>query len=922
MRKPLKSTRRPGAVLPLVTVCLVGLMAFVALAIDVGMMAVARTQAQSAADIAALAGARTLNGQTGNNKTNAEAEAVDAATSNYILSSQITAAQTTLVQSGVYKYDTTSQRFQVDFVNPPSGLEAYGAMQVRISTSQGTYFGRVLGVNSMTVAAEATAVHRPRDIAISLDFSGSMKFSSEFNYPPISGSTPVTGGLNPDPVFPRFGPWAIYPVATTGVPNPMQRLDAFIDGGGETHAANNQTTSTTLGPPLVNNFQTTAAVGGPNAFTYNNDLTAASFSINNTPVCTPAPSSFSSQYASGYQGDRWPLKSGTNTTAPAITDYAKTAAEMVGIAIPTTSSRDASFETNGYDWSTLSNFTNGTFKGYSMGPAYYGKSFYVWPPDPRYTAGANPSTISGTSPVQDGSGNWIADWRKRFFVAPGTSSTKGAPISDNSKLFNITGVWNAQNLGATLNYLPNYDAILAWIKNGPQTLPPALRAGRVLYYSAIPSTIPMDWSTGLIGSGASLDQRYWKGYIDFVIGSGEHNRLQTLYGSGTDNTWSSSTFGTGKITPALSLTGSPKPYMAYDDCPVHPRAHMWFGPLTMLGYLSINSSNTDYNWFAGTTYEAHCWQLKAGIQSALDDIKKNHPNDLATMNFWSSHNGYNTSRVSMGKSYDQMKNCLFYPYSLVGSLGTVTSEKVPYATTGASTSNPSGINQLNYQADIPNSDGGTNPSMGLMLSYNEFNWNGGHTGRKGASKIVILETDGVCNQKINGTFSAISGGGGTYQWTGISNGGSASAPANGNPQAMDPTVSLAWLIAQDSAGSKPWPTFPSYTNGSGVAAATTPTKWSGLTLNGPGFSTTRSPARIHALAFGYLFEPTTTSMVKTRALEFLRNIQLAAGTQPDGTTGTIESYKMIIGTYDQRVDKIRQAMERIMQGGIQVALIE
>ena len=75
MRKPLPSTRRTGAVLPLVTVCLVGLLGFVALAIDVGMMAVARTQAQSAADIGSLAGARTLNGSTGNNKTAAEAEA-------------------------------------------------------------------------------------------------------------------------------------------------------------------------------------------------------------------------------------------------------------------------------------------------------------------------------------------------------------------------------------------------------------------------------------------------------------------------------------------------------------------------------------------------------------------------------------------------------------------------------------------------------------------------------------------------------------------------------------------------------------------------------------------------------------------------------------------------------------------------------
>ena len=82
------------------------------------------------------------------------------------------------------------------------------------------------------------------------------------------------------------------------------------------------------------------------------------------------------------------------------------------------------------------------------------------------------------------------------------------------------------------------------------------------------------------------------------------------------------------------------------------------------------------------------------------------------------------------------------------------------------------------------------------------------------------------------------------------------------------------------------------------------------------------PAQIHTIAFGYLFEDTTTSNLKIRALEFLRNIQLASGMPPDATTGTIEEYKRIVGTYDQRINKLREAMERIMQSGVQVALIE
>ena len=921
MRMSLRTPRRAGAVLPLVTVCLVGLMAFIALAIDIGMMALARTQSQSAADIAALAGARTLNGQTGNNVTNAVAEALDAATSNAVLATNITPAQVYARTTGVYKYSAVTQRFQADFVTAPGVNEAYGAMQVEVRTAQPTFFAKVLGVNSMDVYAIATAVHRPRDVSVVLDFSGSMKFSSEYAWPSPTAGVDTSGALNPDDRFPRFGPWKIYPLATAGIWNPMHRVDAYIDGGGETHAANNLTGTTTLGPEMVSNFQIAVGAGGGanNALVYNGDLTGSSFNITNSPVCTPTPSTWSSQYAAGYKGDRWPLKlaSGSSTT-PAVADYAYTAAQMLGIVSVTTATRNATWETSGYDMVGLA-FTNGAFQGYDMGPGYFGKSFYVWPPDPRYTAGADPTTINASNPVQDSSGKNIADWRKRFFLKPsGSAGTKGAVLDDNSLLFSATGVWKLQNVaGVPVNYVPNYDAILKWLTTGPKVLPTAMRAGRVLYYNSIPTSIPMDWATGLIDGAATIDQRFWKEYIDYVLGAGRHKRNKNLYGYGANNTWAGQTFGTGKITPLASLTGTPPPYMAYDDCPVHPRAHMWFGPLSMLGFLAIDSDILGFNWVAGTVYEAHCWQLKAGIQSALDDIKNNHPNDLAATMYFSSHNAYNTARVPMSRNYDKMKNALFYPYSLLATLGTVTSEKRPYTTNTINAGSPCGVNPMNYQGDVPNADGGTNPTMGLMVAYNQFDWNGGFTGRKGATKIVILETDGVANQTCNGTFGAISGGGGTYQWTAISNG---SGPGNGQPTAMDPTITLAWLINQDTAGTKPWPTFPAYTNGGFLPVAGAPVKQYSVTA--PGFSTTRQKANVHTMAFGYLFEPTTTSLMKTRALEFLRNIQVAGGLAIDPGTGTIEDYKMITGTYDQRIDKIRQALERILQGGIQVALIQ
>ena len=259
-------------------------------------------------------------------------------------------------------------------------------------------------------------------------------------------------------------------------------------------------------------------------------------------------------------------------------------------------------------------------------------------------------------------------------------------MDDNAQLWSAaTGKWNLQGAGGAVLYVPNYDAILAWLKLGPQTLPGDLCAGRVRYYSAIPTTIPMNWQTGLIANGASADQVFWKDYIDFVLGAGRHNRSKTLYGQDNDNNWSGTTYAnnaTIQITPKASLTAPTPPYMRYDDIPVHPRLHTWFGPLTMLGFISLNSDITAYNWNAGTTYEAQCWQLKAGISAALGDIQTNHPNDLASLVYFSSQNAFNVARVPMGTSYSKMKNCLFYPYTLLNNLGDPTQEVRPYLTTG------------------------------------------------------------------------------------------------------------------------------------------------------------------------------------------------------------------------------------------------
>ena len=1002
-RKRVRSRR--GAVLPIVTVCLVGLMSFVALAIDIGMMAVARSQAQNAADIAALAGARTLDGKnTNNNLTAATTMSQTAATNNTILNTAITAAQVTAIQAGIYRYDATAGKFQVVFGQTPGTNEAYGVMQVTISTQQPTYFARIMGVNSMNIGAIATAVHRPRDVAIVLDFSGSMGYSSQFNYTYSSN----TKSLSPDSRFPRFGPWSVYDgagmvldfdnpgaapanLATYSLPTPMQRIFAFQDSTGYLYAPNNMTMDTPAGPAIVSQFvqsdNTSSAFVNSGAFPSftNVNVTGAS---NPTTIVTPAPSSFSNQNATGFVGDKFPLRSGVTvagTTAPTASQYAHNVWRYLNAAATgaTSTTRNSAFEINGYDWDFSAvppdlKAAAQRYQGFTMGPGYFGKTFYMWPPDPRTPVG------------QIGDATYKAgDWRQRFYL-PRSGSTQNT--TDNSMFWNTTGFWKPQNTGTSANYIVNYDNILAWLKKGPQTLPPSLRCGRVVYYDSIPTTIPISTSTGACTAGATNDQRFWKDYIDYVIGAGRWPADTTgsgnLYGvnSANSNTGGGSTVyyntSAANLTPQItsratlltaatartisaatnaspivvtsstahglttgdrvvisgatgnsaangtwtitvvdttrfSLSGSTGngsytansgnwkviPYMHYGDSPIHPRGHFWFGPNSMLGYLQAPG-----NWLPGNCYEAQCWQLKAGINAAINDIKNNHPNDLASTIFFSGSNGYSTSRVAMGKNYTRMQNCLFYPYSLLSSLSSSSASIRPYGTTGPSNGNPAGLTDTT-DTEVPNAGTYTCPEMGFMVAFNELSSATNtspsvtYTGRKTAAKMVIFETDGMPNTTCSGTLSG-SGGTGSRYYAGIGGASYVSTVTtlNTSPKNDARTV-VRQIVALDTA-------------------------------NPPGYSTSRNPARVHAIAFGDLFETYSTSPMKDGCLNFLTAVQVD-GKTTTGTSGTMdetwlaanrftvkEPWKLVIGDYNTRIENLRLALERIMQGGVQVALIQ
>ncbi|VTS01068.1 Uncharacterized protein OS=Singulisphaera acidiphila (strain ATCC BAA-1392 / DSM 18658 / VKM B-2454 / MOB10) GN=Sinac_7493 PE=4 SV=1: Tad: Tad_C [Gemmata massiliana] len=974
-------TDRRGSILPMLGVCLIGLFGFVALAVDLGMLAVARTQSQNAADVAALVGTRTLNNKDGvlySNLPLAVAATKSSTTGNPYLSGNFSSSQITKVEAGQYLYNPTTQTFQVSSwstvtsgagSSPTTG--SWTALRVTISVPQPTYFMRIFGVTSMPTGAVATAVYRPRDIAFVLDMTGSMAYSSTFNNNSQS--------MNPDPLVPVAGHYTSRQSVLIASAN-------LANSNGEAIPRNNYCIATPSGPPIIRNFYfdptninapgtvayplTTKADGSPNLLNAFHRWSPAESGADSTNYVaptydwtdynpmhkgneappkgpTPAPSFYASMTDSNgitYSGDRWRRGDGkidksetTWSTSSTATRAAYHAADLLGYGTgtnPPSASpsfangwvdfRDPLWETYGYDLDInkyrtargsggpmnpvtylavnglglLNNIlvpTADRFAGYSMGPGYWGKTFYIWPPDPRAPVG-NP----GDALYQAG------DWRRRYFynTSGGTldsqadnnsSNGNGAGNFDSINEVILNTTTSGQTLTATSGTQINYTAILKWIKSGPQVLPPNLRAGRVLYYSSIPD----DVNTATGTTQEKFDKGFWKSYIDFVLGIGSYSGTGNLYG-GADS-WSVNTASvtTSDLTAynkfSWELVAGSRPYMRYTDSPRRPRLHMWFGPLSMVNFLTLGDvSSSIGNWLPGTCNEAHCWQLKAGMNSVLDDVKNNHPNDFAGLVFFaaSQHNGV---RWPLGQNYQALKNTLFYPKQLLATIngGNNTTEVRPYTTSSLTGHD---------DADIPNAGGSTDPQTGLAYGFNVLSPStisaaqsvGTGNGRRGAQKIIIFETDGVPNSYRTPTFVP-RGYNSYYTLSGVT------SASNGNTTGINYAYSVIQQTVKQMATT-------ATTSGAGADS---------------GLSLPNAQARVYPIAFGDLFDAQLApgATYRDTAQAFLAKCAEYGGTGTAGAT-TLPAAQTITGPYDQRITRMRDCLERIFQSGVSVVLIE
>ena len=376
MKRHVRHEQRRGAILPLTVLTLVGMCGFVGLAIDLGMIAVVRTQCQAAADAAAMAGARSLNGSSGQNlgstttSGTAMYNCLQTTTANSILGGNF-ASSNLAMSFGSWSYNSSTQLFTPVFPdssgNLPTG-DNYTLCQTTVTYNVKVTFAAVLQaldpsfLSTTTVTAVAQAAHRPRDVCVILDYSGSMNNESDlwnnesyldngntnttlgYTWPQIDNCNYTSNNL--ETVYPQFGPYSngnnysdytswpnlLCPAASTAAANYFNTATgspATVPATAVLIGRSNVSISVLGMPSMIDDYYSNAA--GASTLTY-------AFSAQPT------------SYATTPGGDNYLRNNGgtSNTwTSPYGTTYSTTVATTVNDILGTTT-KNATWEGNGY----------------------------------------------------------------------------------------------------------------------------------------------------------------------------------------------------------------------------------------------------------------------------------------------------------------------------------------------------------------------------------------------------------------------------------------------------------------------------------------------------------------------------------------------------------------------------------------------
>lgn len=428
-----RSAARRGTVIAYLALTIFALMAFLALSIDIGMLIIAKTQSQQAADVAALTAARTLNGDPTStyNYAQATTNANSIVTYNAILGTQIKSSQLA-VTYGSYDYSDTTQSFATNY--PATTGKPYTAVTATVTTtSLPGAFSKVLGFQFLpNVTATAEAVHRPRDIGLSMDLSGSMRFGSLLGFDLTANSRSTN---NPDTNVPAFGHYGSFNSSLVGgSANRTSSYDSYTVSPSNATAGNTSYTLT-----YINGFYQNNAFASTLVRAFDSYKSTDGGSTWSTPGSGATPTLPSSSYATTPGGDVPLFKNGsTSNYATNVTDVLNSSSanalwELDGYSAYSAGKPDTSSSGVPAVWTQVDYGASGVrFNGYTQGPGYYGKTFFLWPPDPRTT----------TTP----SGNTLKNYLNQL----------GVNSADQITLAAMWPTWQAQGMTTGLQNLQNW----------------------------------------------------------------------------------------------------------------------------------------------------------------------------------------------------------------------------------------------------------------------------------------------------------------------------------------------------------------------------------------------------------------------------------------------------------------------------------
>ncbi len=684
---------------------------------------------------------------------------------------------------GSYDYNQTTQTFNANFP-ATSGMPLTAVTATVTSNNLSAAFSSAYGAQFLPpVSSTATAVHRPRDIALVMDLSGSMRMGTLLGY---DFYTSTRTSNNPDTVYPTFG---AYSSGSAGMqytgPTQTSSYDSYTISPSNTTAPNSSYALT-----YVNNFYQNAAYATPLIRAFDSYTSSDGGSTWSAPTAGATPQLPPSTYTSTPGGDVPLFKRASTTT------YAQKVSDVTG-----SNAQNPLWELDGYsayaggqpdtsgtgnvpqvwtqvDYSPPVNpITNGSlpFNGYTQGPGYYGKTFFIWPPDPRNTLADSATTLAGnlgslgmtnttdqttlsniwstwqgqgspgltklqnwlkglgtygasSLPQYNTSGGYYSPTASTPTYVPGITSWNGTALTNANKpltyyavcrLFNQSypggAAWSSTSFDAdwrqrffgtnnntvlfntatgSLNmpgtYTINYNAILSWITQSPNPFPSQMRAGRVKYYGSIPTQITGTWP-----NYGNTDQRFWKEFIDYVLGvwqtsSSTYQDISAMAGYGSDYTW-------GAVSLTIPPTTSPPQYMKYSDIPARPKMRYWFGPMMMVDFMHnynmLENPNSTTGYFfrqPGDSYEAPVYTAKQAYLASITTMQINHPNDWfsaicyswprgasdGTVSGGSGNGRFNCVRSPMGPNYNYAQAALVFPFSTINADGSCNNKEI------------------------------------------------------------------------------------------------------------------------------------------------------------------------------------------------------------------------------------------------------